>query len=310
MDIINKIPKEIKKINKLLKKDGFEPIVVGVEALVQCHLPTKDAILLANWQELSGLKFILNAIHIPTKWGSLDSAPFALATAKDNNIPHFLFQYEGMCETKNDVKSNFDLIANAMRWFEFNKENAQKIKEKRRNFVDKVLLTLDIKDFIFELAHIKPQNISAYQLYHFAISNYWSRKNRHAKNPFLSGYYSIKQKIFFKPWLIINKVGCDGYHFIYGRNQQQLIKYLLHSEYLKSNSLQCHFNFDLGLGWDKVLQKQLALGQKIPDSALESLYDHEQISQAKLKQKKLTHHFITKYLGMTKDDQRLNQTLQ
>jgi hypothetical protein len=309
MDIINKIPKDIKKINKILKKEGFDPIVVGVEALVQCHLPTKDAILLANWQELSGLKFILNASHIPTKWGSLDSAPFALATAKDNNIPPFLFQYEGMCETKNDVKSNFDLMTNAIRWFEFNKENAQKIKEKRRNFIDKVLLTLDIKDFIFELAHIKPQHISAYQLYHFAIANYWSRKNHHAKNPFLAGYYAIRQKIFFKPWLIIIKVGREGYQFIYGRNQQQLIKYLLHSEYLKDISLQCHFNFDLALGWDKVLRKQIALGQKIPDSILESLYDYEEMTQEKLKQKRLTHHFITKYLG-PKDDQRLDQSLQ
>lgn len=297
------IPKEIKKINKLLKKDQFDPIVVGFEALDKCFLPSKDALQLALWQEFSGLHFIFNANQLPTLWGSPDSTEFALATIGSSHIPDYARL--DASDTKNEVKKKFDLITNTIRWFTFNQEKAAKTPEKLRTLVDNVLLSVKMDDVFYESGRVKKHNLSPYELYHISISNYWSKINHQGKNPLLSGYdHTLKQKTFFKPWLIITK-SKKGYVFIHGRNQQQLIKFLLHSDYMNDNLIEFHFDTDFYLGWDKVLEKQLTLGQQISKETIELFNDYQE--QPKIPSKrKFSHFFISK--NKNADDDFLEQS--
>ncbi|MBN9288845.1 MAG: hypothetical protein BGO43_08105 [Gammaproteobacteria bacterium 39-13] len=289
--INNSIPKEIKKINKLLKKDHFEPIVVGLEALERCYLPSKDALQLAVCQEFSGLNFIFNANQIPTLWGSSDSAEFALATIGSSHIPEYA-RHNSSDKIKNDVKKKFDLITNTIRWFAYNQEKAEKTPEKLRTQVDKVLLNVRMDDIFYASSQVKKQNITPYELYHISIANYWSKINHQGRNPLLSGYDPIPQKVFFKPWLIITK-SKKGYIFIHGRNQQQLIKFLLHSEYMNDNPIEFHFNTDFYLGWDKVIEKQIALGQVLAKETISLFNDYQELPKIEEK-KSFSHFFITK----------------
>jgi hypothetical protein len=111
----------------------------------------------------------------------------------------------------------------------------------------------------------------------------------------------------FKPWLIIDKTKKDGYQFIHGRNQQQLVKFLLHSDYMKNNDLQFHFNLDLSLGWDKVLEKQLELGQTLSDDMIISLNQYQEKAKSQQKEKKTLHSFIIMKQHHNNEQQQLEQ---
>ena len=77
-------------------------------------------------------------------------------------------------------------------------------------------------------------------------------------------------------WLTIT---ADG-GIIYGETEQQLIKMLLTGDFLEKNHIDINFAANMGAGWDKVIARQLELGQVIPKET-QTTYDSYTATQKK-----------------------------
>lgn len=71
-------------------------------------------------------------------------------------------------------------------------------------------------------------------------------------------------------WLLVT----DDGGIIYGDTQEQLIEVLLTGDFLKKNHIDVSHGADFSAGWDRIIERQMALKQSIPEQTLEKYKDY------------------------------------
>lgn len=72
------------------------------------------------------------------------------------------------------------------------------------------------------------------------------------------------------PWLLVT----DDAGIIYGDKQEQLIEVLLTGDFLARNHIDVSHGADFAAGWDRIIERQLALKQSIPAQTLEKYQNY------------------------------------
>lgn len=72
-------------------------------------------------------------------------------------------------------------------------------------------------------------------------------------------------------WLMITEDGMT----IHGDTQAELLDVILAGDFLEQNHMDVNFAADMSKGWDKVIERQLALGQTVPKETLHSYSVHQ-----------------------------------
>jgi hypothetical protein len=106
----------------------------------------------------------------------------------------------------------------------------------------------------FELAH--NQGLQEYTLPHVQHDVNIHELYQHGfdmRNPYGSNLEGA--------WLLI---GEDG-GILYGAHQEQLIEVLLTGDFLEKNTIDVSHGADMDIGWGKVIERQIQLGQSIPE---------------------------------------------
>lgn len=78
-------------------------------------------------------------------------------------------------------------------------------------------------------------------------------------------------------WLLVSNDGM----ILHGKTQEDLIEIMLSGDFLEKNHIDINFAADMSAGWHKVVSKQLALGQNVPDKTRESLLSYQQNQEDK-----------------------------
>jgi hypothetical protein len=71
-------------------------------------------------------------------------------------------------------------------------------------------------------------------------------------------------------WLLASNEG----DILYGDTQEQLIEVLLTGDFLKKNHIDISHGAEMSKGWDRVIKKQLELGQKITDKTMNKYQEY------------------------------------
>ncbi len=80
-------------------------------------------------------------------------------------------------------------------------------------------------------------------------------------------------------WLLLSNDGM----IVHGKTQEDLIEIMLSGDFLEQNRIDINFAADMGAGWHKVVSKQIALGQTVPERTREALLSYQQSQQAEAK---------------------------
>ncbi|MBS0289648.1 MAG: hypothetical protein JSS07_06405 [Proteobacteria bacterium] len=274
--IFNKIPKEIKTINKDLKKAKIDPILIGKDALEQSFLNEENIFQLNNYQTLCGLSVIFNSKAIIRKEYLDLRKNMAIAIGYPIGLPPEAYHRYDVLNAKNGVKQKYDLMVDAIKLFDYFREKAKNTPEKTKTIRDKAHLSVQIRDFYEPYSQIASPWLTPFSLHHQALNKICCQMGFIWKNPLVDVLSLPQGSLFsFEPWLIIN-THKKGYDVIYGKSQKQLIAYLLKSDYLQKYQTEFYFPLDFTLGWDSVLDRQLDLGYAVWPALLQELTKYHQ----------------------------------
>lgn len=91
-------------------------------------------------------------------------------------------------------------------------------------------------------------------------------------------------------------VGPNG-GVVYGDTQEQLIEVMLTGKFLEKNVIEINHGADMTVGWDRIIERQLELGQTIPDKTMLAYATHIENQLVSGKDIELTAEFKQQFEG-------------